>query len=570
MKKYLGFILLALLTLSSNLYAQTVVVGAGDLTTGGTGFSSCTDGGFVLGSGTDPLTCTAVLADSEILVGDGTTDPVAESGATLRTSLGLGAGDSPTFDALTLTGSQLLISDGTEAVPSMSFGSSPTTGFRLQATSNISMSLGGSDMYIWDTGNFSSNVAGGFKLRRLTGAMSIPNYAFSGDADTGMFLPGVDIVGFTAGGVEGLRITEIASAITNRFTGSLGIGLDPVAGTRLTLPQESDAVTPTLAFGDGDTGFYEASDDALWVSVGGGKKILFSGTEMSGVFGGSFALYPQINASSSVPTIVPSRSDSNTGIGLAAADQLSLIAGGVERLRLNSLGATAGVLNVNETVIGSSINIVGHEGVSLHHDGTEAFLTSADNGTTWQDLSVHASGFKFILSGTTEKFRVDASGTTLSDSIILNNGTTIVDGAVQFDRTNEDLSIGDGSASQIIHMGDWKTWTPVFAGFSTDPSSVIARYTQTGKMVTVWVSMANGTSNATTFTITLPFAAASEGRQYHSLAQVVDNGAFGSVPGLLKTIVSSITADLFQDAAQTAWTNAGGKRANFSLTYEIN
>jgi hypothetical protein len=39
----------------------------------------------------------AVLADSEMIVGDGTTDPVAESGATLRTSIGVGTTDSPQF-----------------------------------------------------------------------------------------------------------------------------------------------------------------------------------------------------------------------------------------------------------------------------------------------------------------------------------------------------------------------------------------------------------------------------------------------------------------------------------------
>jgi len=49
-----------------------------------------TDGGILLGSGSSAITATAVLADSEMLVGDGTTDPAIESGATLRTSIGLG------------------------------------------------------------------------------------------------------------------------------------------------------------------------------------------------------------------------------------------------------------------------------------------------------------------------------------------------------------------------------------------------------------------------------------------------------------------------------------------------
>jgi len=56
---------------------------------GGTGVSTLTDGGVLLGSGTGAVTPMAVLADSAMIVGDGTTDPVAESGATLRTSIGV-------------------------------------------------------------------------------------------------------------------------------------------------------------------------------------------------------------------------------------------------------------------------------------------------------------------------------------------------------------------------------------------------------------------------------------------------------------------------------------------------
>jgi len=52
---------------------------------GGTGASTLTDGGILLGSGTGAITAMAVLTDGQMIVGDGTTDPVAESGATLRT-----------------------------------------------------------------------------------------------------------------------------------------------------------------------------------------------------------------------------------------------------------------------------------------------------------------------------------------------------------------------------------------------------------------------------------------------------------------------------------------------------
>jgi len=76
---------------------------------GGTGATSLTDGGVLLGSGTGAITATAVLADGEMLVGDGTTDPAIESGATLRTSIGVGTGDSPQFTDLTLTGGDITL-----------------------------------------------------------------------------------------------------------------------------------------------------------------------------------------------------------------------------------------------------------------------------------------------------------------------------------------------------------------------------------------------------------------------------------------------------------------------------
>ena len=81
---------------------------------GGTGASSLTDGGVLLGSGTGAITAMAVLADGEMIVGDGSGDPVAESGATLRTSIGLGTGDSPQFTNLVLSGDLTVAGTRTE------------------------------------------------------------------------------------------------------------------------------------------------------------------------------------------------------------------------------------------------------------------------------------------------------------------------------------------------------------------------------------------------------------------------------------------------------------------------
>ena len=73
------------ITAAGSTLSDTVTVAKG-----GTGATSLTDGGILLGSGTGAVTAMAVLGDGEMIVGDGTTDPVAESGATLRTSIGCG------------------------------------------------------------------------------------------------------------------------------------------------------------------------------------------------------------------------------------------------------------------------------------------------------------------------------------------------------------------------------------------------------------------------------------------------------------------------------------------------
>ena len=100
------------LDVKDNVYigGATTIAGALTLGTdlavaqGGTGASSLTDGGILLGSGTNAITAMSVLSDGQMIVGDGTTDPVAESGATLRTSIGVGTGNTPQFYGANITG----------------------------------------------------------------------------------------------------------------------------------------------------------------------------------------------------------------------------------------------------------------------------------------------------------------------------------------------------------------------------------------------------------------------------------------------------------------------------------
>jgi hypothetical protein len=99
---------------------------------GGTGASSLTNGGILLGSGTGAVTAMAVLAKGSIIAGDGTTDPavvtVGTNGYLLQADSTAGAGVSwlqtlPVANggtgATTLTANGVLIGNGTSAVTSV-------------------------------------------------------------------------------------------------------------------------------------------------------------------------------------------------------------------------------------------------------------------------------------------------------------------------------------------------------------------------------------------------------------------------------------------------------------------
>jgi hypothetical protein len=62
---------------NSDITSLSALSTALSVSQGGTGATTLTDGGILLGSGTGAITPMSVLADGEIVVGDGTTDPVA-------------------------------------------------------------------------------------------------------------------------------------------------------------------------------------------------------------------------------------------------------------------------------------------------------------------------------------------------------------------------------------------------------------------------------------------------------------------------------------------------------------
>jgi hypothetical protein len=139
------------------LSAFSSSTGTLNVSSGGTGASSLTDGGVLLGSGTGGVTAMSVLADSEIIVGDGSGDPVAESGATLRTSIGVGTGDTVQF-------ALLKVGSGSASAPTITDSGDPDTGLFFD-TNKVVVATGGEEASRFATGS----GAFGYKLTNAGG-----------------------------------------------------------------------------------------------------------------------------------------------------------------------------------------------------------------------------------------------------------------------------------------------------------------------------------------------------------------------------------------------------------------
>jgi len=143
------------------------------------------------------------------------------------------------------------------------------------------------------------------------------------DLDTGLSMPTHDQLGLVAGGVLGATIVENAGTV------------------QMLLPQQDDSANPSLAFGDGDTGFYERVDDEIRVCIAG-----FGFYQMGMTWFGNASNQRSVMLRGSMTETTPGFTivgDTNTGVGSDAAtgDNLTLIAGGTASIKVDN-DSTAG------------------------------------------------------------------------------------------------------------------------------------------------------------------------------------------------------------------------------------
>jgi len=117
-----------------------------------------------------------------------------------------------------------------------------------------------------------------------------------------------------------------------------------------------------------------------------------------------------------------------------------------------------------------------------------------------------------------------------------------------------------------IHETRWLTWAPTLTGFSSAPTSTVYNYKFVGDLLFIISRQgANGTSNTTGFTETIPWTPSTA---MDTVAGVqIDNGAVLTTAG--RCGLSTNTVTFFKDMSNVAasWTASGGKRASFEAFF---
>lgn len=160
-----------------------------------------------------------------------------------------------------------------------------------------------------------------------------PDLAF-GDGDTGLYESADDVLKVTTAGTVRATIDSNGIAVVGKVSTTANQGI-LAAATPGAL-----AAAPTIALGDGDTGFYETADDAMWIVTAGGGRVYIDNSSVQTTVAltcGSI-LKTVIAPGAFAATPVLALGDGDTGFWESVDDVLKVGTAGVERASFDSNG----------------------------------------------------------------------------------------------------------------------------------------------------------------------------------------------------------------------------------------
>ena len=134
-------------------------------------------------------------------------------------------------------------------------------------------------------------------------------------------------------------------SLRNGNTGAVPISITSAGAAtfsgNVTLATGGSAAAPRLAFGDGNTGFFENGDNDLYITIGGTQSFIIEENSFYGANATGAKMRGNVAAAATTASFC-FNSDSDTGIGRADANKLSLVAGGVGTATVTSTGVGIG------------------------------------------------------------------------------------------------------------------------------------------------------------------------------------------------------------------------------------
>lgn len=237
-------------------------------------------------------------------------------------------------------------------------------------------------------------------------------------------------LGFANAGVPAQIVARNSDLVLSSSSGSKVVIsgtlelLSGTTGTSLLVPLRNNGVQPTIAFGDGDTGFYENVDDSLIVSVAGGAKWAVSSTTLGSSTTAAGAIR-QAPPTATAPAFTPQSNITTTGIG-GVAGTVSIISNAVEMAK--AVSGSFYVLSSGSLIISGST-----AGQALITAQESHLILSSSAGSV-----IRASG---------------ALGTIDLTTATLPANAVILTGSIVWDSTTKTLKVYGSEG-----------WTPILTG----------------------------------------------------------------------------------------------------------
>ncbi len=403
---------------------------------------------------------------------------------------------------------------------------------------------------------------------------------FAGDADMTFNGTTLTVSGLSATilSVQSLGVTYGISAATGAFSGALsaatldtGQGDNELFDMNQNVQTTDSVVFLTVDTGQGANELYDMNQNVQTSDSPTFVGLTLSGlTDTRVLFAGSGGVIQNDSDMTFNGTTVTVTGASHTDLSVSGTITTGLTA---SRAIATNASSQLAVSAVTSTELGFLSGVT-----SAIQTQINALVVSTDG---WTSIGVAAS----TISATSVSLVGDWTTTlAVGDKIKLTNSTvkyfyvlsvaySSVVSTVTF-VTNSDYSISNNAvtlpyyshAASPLGFPYWFSYTTTYTGWSANPTGQVTKFAMNGRIVHVqWdvPATSNGTSNATTATMTLPTTCADD--------IVVPVSAFdnANILGSVRTTVGSATINLYHDIAFGAWATSGGKAVRLSLTYRL-